>query len=348
MEHRLISADSHVLIRDTEFVAHLPRQHEQTWRDTLNWPSAAPIEALVSPDAPLVAAGRAGEWDPAERLKDMDVDGVDAEVLYLDNLAGSRFYKLPGDACLAAFQAFNSAAIEFASADPDRLVPVYLLPINDVSAAVDELHRLADQGARAVQLPLYPTDARVPPYYDPVYEPLWSAIEETDIPISLHVCPPGGRGLSADPTPAKGLFQAMPPILMSQVLSEWIVTGKFVRHPRLRVVLVEAGLGWIPYMLDRLDRVAEKSRWKDRGMELDEAPSYYWHRNMHATFEEDELGLGLRGKIGVDNLLWASDYPHPDSTWPESQKVIAEQFAQCSAEETRKMIFENASTLYRL
>ena len=348
MARRIISADSHMLIREQDFLAHLPEVHHDVWRQTLRWPPAAQDPPPANPAEALSAAGRPGERDAAERLKDMDFDGVDAEVLYIDNLAGSRFYKLPPETSLAAFQAYNSAAVEFASADPSRLVPVYLLPLADVEASVVELHRLVDQGARAVQLPLYPTDARIPAYYDPQYERLWSAIEETGIPISLHVCPPGGRGLSADPTPAKGLFQAMPPILMSQALSEWIVTGTFVRHPRLQVVLVEAGLGWIPYMLDRLDRVAKKSKWKDRGMNLAEPPSYYWHTNMSATFEEDELGLGLRHLIGVDNLLWATDYPHPDSTWPESQKVIVEQFAECAADERDKMVSDNAARLYRL
>src|SRR5271167_634906 len=101
MEQRVISADSHVLIRDTDFVGHLPQRHQETWRETLNWPTAPPAEAPTRPEEALAAAGRPGEWDPAERLKDMDVDGVEAEVLYLDNLAGSRFYKLPADACLA-------------------------------------------------------------------------------------------------------------------------------------------------------------------------------------------------------------------------------------------------------
>ena len=348
MDHRIISADSHMLIREADFLAHLPRKHHDTWRQTLQWPPKGPDAPPADPATATSAAGRPGEWDAAERLKDMDLDGVDAEVLYIDNLAGSRFYRLDQATALAAFQAFNSAAVDFASADPDRLVPVYLLPLNDVGASVDELHRLADGGARAVQLPLYPTDAKIPAYYDPVYEPLWSALEERGIPVSLHVCPPGGRGLSADPTPAKGLFQAMPPIFMAQALSEWIVTGIFVRHPRLRLVLVEAGLGWIPYMLDRLDRVAIKSKWRERGMSLVEPPSHYWHQNVSATFEEDELGLGLRHLIGVDNLLWATDYPHPDSTWPESQKVIVEQFAQCSVDERNKMVCDNSALLYRL
>jgi len=347
MDHRIISADSHVLIRSADFLANLPRTHHERWRETLQWPPEG-ADAVTAGPAASPAAGRPGEWDAPERLRDMDIDGVHAEVLYLDNLAGSRFYRLPEDTCAAAFAAFNSAALDFASADPSRLVPVYLLPLSDVDASVAELHRLVERGARAVQLPLYPSDARIAPYYDPVYEPLWSAIEEAGIPISLHVCPPGGRGLSGDPTPAKGLFQAMPPIFMSQALSEWIVTGTFVRHQALQVVLVEAGLGWIPYMLDRLDRVAVKSRWAERGMDLVEPPSFYWHHNMNATFEEDELGLGLRNLIGVDNLLWATDYPHPDSTWPESQKVIVEQFAGCTAEEREKLVCDNAARLYGL
>src|ERR1700728_4868480 len=163
-----------MLIREQDFLAHLPQAHHDVWRETLRWPPAAQDQPPENPAEVLSAAGRPGEWDAAERLKDMDIDGVDAEVLYIDNLAGSRFYKLPPATSLAAFHAYNSAAVDFASPHPCRLVPVYLLPLSDVAASVAELHPLVDQGARAVQLPLYPTDARIAPYYDPQYEPLWS------------------------------------------------------------------------------------------------------------------------------------------------------------------------------
>jgi predicted TIM-barrel fold metal-dependent hydrolase len=353
MAERIISADSHMLVRDERVLAHLEERHHEDYRAVMapTWrPAPVTAKAGGTDDAELrlAAEGRAGEWDPHERLKDMDVDGVDAEVLYTDTAAGARFYKIEGDGCLAVFQAFNSAAIEFASVDRNRLVPVYLLPLHDIEASIKELQRIANEGGRAVQLPLYPTDAGLAPYFDGRYEPLWSAIEEVEMPISLHVVPPGGRGLGRDPTPARGIFQSIPPIFMSQALTEFIVTGTFVRHPKLRVVLVEAGLAWIPYMLDRLDRVSRKSKWQERGMELVEPPSYYWHQNMAATFEEDELGLELRGYIGVDNLFWATDYPHADSTWPESQKVIHEQFRDCTTEEMRKMICVNAERLYHL
>ena len=193
MARRIISADSHMLIREQDFLAHLPEVHHDVWRQTLRWPPAAQDPPPANPAEALSAAGRPGEWDAAERLKDMDFDGVDAEVLYIDNLAGSRFYKLPPETSLAAFQAYNSAAVKFARRTRPAWCPSISCRWRMSRRRSIELHRLVDQGARAVQLPLYPTDARIPAYYDPQYERLWSAIEETGIPISLHICPPGGR-----------------------------------------------------------------------------------------------------------------------------------------------------------
>ena len=349
MSERIISADSHMLVTDDRILAHLPSEFHEAFGQ-VQGPSPAPAVATdPSADAvTLPAAGRPGEYEPVERLKDMDIDGVDAEVLYIDTAAGSRYYALPGDACLAVFEALNTAALEFASVDPKRLLPVYLLPLHDIDAAIGELARIANEGGRAVQVPLYPTAAKLQPYYDPSYEPLWSALEECQLPVSLHVVPPTGVGLGRDPTPARGIFQSVPPIFMALPMTELIVTGVFTRHPNLHVIMVESGLAWIPFMLDRLDRVYHKSQWKDRGMPLDELPSYYWHHNMGATFEEDELGLELRHHIGVDNMFWATDYPHADSTWPESQRVVNEQFASCDEEERRKMICDNAARVYHL
>jgi predicted TIM-barrel fold metal-dependent hydrolase len=352
MVDRMISADSHMLVLDERVLAHLASEYHDAYLELRGAHRRPEVSATNPPPRPpgeaAVAAGRPGEWDPNERLSDMTLDGVDAEVIYTDPTGGAAFYKLAADTGLAALRAFNTAALEFAAVEPKRLLPVYLLPLHEVDAAITELHRLVGEGARAVQLPLYPTDAGLAPYWDERYEPLWAALEETDVPVSLHVCPPAGRSLGKDPTPARGIFQVMPPILMSQPMVELILTGTFTRHPGLRIILVESGLAWIPYMLDRLDRVSRKSRWAERGMPLTEAPSFYWHHNMAATFEEDELGLELRDRIGVDNLLWATDYPHPDSTWPESRTVVAEQFTSCDDDEVHKLVCDNAARLYGL
>src|SRR5215471_1062042 len=156
MSERIISADSHMLVTDKGILAHLPPRHHEAFQQLQGPPVPSTDEAGQNHrNVKLPAAGRPGEWDPVERLKDMDIDGVDAEVLYTDTAAGSRYYSLPPDACLSVFQAVNSSALEFASVDPKRLLPVYLLPLHDMNAAVGEAERIANEGGRAVQIPLY-------------------------------------------------------------------------------------------------------------------------------------------------------------------------------------------------
>ena len=276
-------------------------------------------------EQPWEAAGRPGAHDPHERLEDMDIDKVDAEVLYSSATGGAELYEIDADACLAAFQAFNSAAIEFASVDPDRLIPVYILPLHDIEGALQggathRERRRARGAASALSVRLRPRallgrGLRPAVVRDRGDRHARSA--STSAPTST--C---SSIMRRDPTPAKGVFQSLPPIFMAEAIARWIVPGVFDRHPRLKVVLVEAGLGWLPYYLTRLDKMSERHGWEQLGMTLQEKPSHYWRQNMFASFEEDEFGIANRHEIGVENLLWATDYPHPDSTWPQSQQVI--------------------------
>jgi predicted TIM-barrel fold metal-dependent hydrolase len=369
---RIISADSHVDIQQDRVLAHLPQQYHQAYGESrmrlfqrmmerkphklkkqAKGQAEQETKAGFGPsEQHWEAAGRPGAHDPVARLEDMDIDQVEAEVLYTDVSAGAAFYEMGDDAAtLAAFQAFNTAAVEFAALDPKRLLPVYLVPIHDIDAAVAEVSRLADEGARALHLPLYPHDLGFAPYWDAVYDPLWSTVAERGLVISQHVDASNyllDSVMTVDPTPVKGIFQSLPPIFMAESLAGWTVSGVFERHPGLRVVLVEAGLAWIPYMLDRLDRMVHRHHWTDFDMPINELPSFYWHRNMAATFEEDELGIELRDRIGVENLMWATDYPHPDSTWPESQKVIREHFTGIDADDMRAIVGGNAARFYGL
>lgn len=342
----IVSADSHMLVLDENVVKYLPGDLQETYMGI----SGPHRRAGITPSHP--GPGPAGEWDPIARLADMDLDGVETEVIYIDATGGSMLYGLEPEAGRALIGAINSAALDFTRLDQGRLVAVHLLPLHGIrdsaAPAIAEVHRLASEGARALQIPLYPEDQGLPKYLDPIYDPLWSAIEEVQMPVSLHVCPPKGRGLGADPTPARGIFQVMPPIMMSQPMVELILSGVFQRHPRLKIVLVEAGLGWIPYMLERLDTCFEKGDWKERGMPVDNLPSDYWYSNMAATFEEDLMAMGMRHKLGVENLLWATDYPHPDQTFPRSLEVIDEHFADIPETERNLMIRGNAKRLYRL
>lgn len=367
---RIISADSHVDIRDDAVLGYLPARHHEAYgaaklafltellgqkphkarrRQRADQVMDEGSGPALHGEQPWEAAGRPGAWDPDERLKDMDLDGVDAEVLYCDVVAGAMFYGMPDGGWLEAFTAFNSAALDFASRAPDRLVPVYLVPIADIDEAVKEVQRLANEGARAIQLPLYPIDLGFAGYWDPVYDPLWAAISEIGLPISQHVGINAGlqEVLANDPTPAKGIFQSLPPIYMAEVVGSWIIGGVFERFPGLKVVLVEAGLGWIPYYLERLDTMKVRHGWDQFGM-LREKPSTYWYQNMAATFEEDTFGVSVRDRLGVDNLMWATDYPHPDSTWPHSREVLRTHFDGVPLDEARRMIGENAARIYNL
>jgi predicted TIM-barrel fold metal-dependent hydrolase len=136
---------------------------------------------------------------------------------------------------------------------------------------------------------------------------------------------------------------------MSECVVDWTVSGVLDRWPGLRIVLVEAGIGWIPYFLERLDTMAENHGWKTfPDHAIAEKPSFYWHRNMAATFEQDLTGIRLLDLIGVDNLMWATDYPHPDSTWPRSHEVLEEHFAGVPVDDVEKIAWANAARIYHL
>ena len=363
MKERIISADSHAAVPHAKVLEYLPEAaHEPLAEAQMAFfqakmamrPQKAKAATGPMPNmgagAPWEAAGREGHHDPIERLKDMDTDGVDAEVLYMGS-GGEAFYGVPREYLVDVFRAHNTAAIEFASVDPKRLIPVYTIPIVDVGLAVQEVERIALEGARAVQIPLSPWDMGLDPYWDEVYDPLWDVLQETGIPISQHVGMNSYLAsiMQVDPTPFKGIFQSLPPIFMSEIVASWIVSGTLERFPRLNVVLVEAGLGWIPYFLERLDTMEASHGWDTfEGKVITEKPSFYWHRQMYATFESDIVGVRNRYDIGVENLMWATDYPHPDSTWPNSQRILHEHFDGVPAEEKSLMAAGNASRLYGL
>jgi len=155
--------------------------------------------------------------------------------------------------------------------------------------------------------------------------------------------------LPEDPTPFKGIFQCLPPISMSELMADWILSGVLERWPELRIVFVEAGIGWIPYFLERLDNMAVMHGWDTFAAKaISEKPSFYWHRNMAATFETDLVGMRLLDLVGYENLMWATDYPHPDSTWPRSQEILQEHFAGIDRDKVELIASGNVSRIYKL
>ncbi|MCB0995750.1 MAG: amidohydrolase, partial [Acidimicrobiales bacterium] len=287
--------------------------------------------------------------DPIARLEDMDTDGVDVEVCYCE-FSAFRYLYLISEGWREATRAFNDTLVEFAAADPKRLIASYQIPIHDIAIAVEEVQRVADLGGKSLQLPVYPIELGAPDYYDPAYEPLWAAIAETGLPACFHIgLAPIPYYPSDDEMPvwAQGTLQPMSGMFTSMQCGQFILSGIFERHPTLKTVWVEPGIGWIPWWLFHLDEMAERRNYPFD--EITEAPSFYMRRNMFFTFIHEPFAVhNLRHEIGVENIMWSTDYPHPACTWPDSRQLVDEEFAGIPEDERQLIVCGNATRVWDL
>ena len=347
----LISADSHVSVSADAVRERLPRALHDQFNEGMAAHAAFEDDlrggaTLSIGDFDMEAANDPGYRDPVARLQAMDRDGVEAEVLYSE-LSAFRIFGQMKDAWQPMSRAFTDLLVEFASHDPKRLLLSYQVPIVDIDYAVTEVERLAGLGARSVHLPNHPSEVGLPDYHDERYDPLWGVLQETEISISHHL---GVRHslydtFRRDPTPQRAIFTSMPALTLSEVLAWWILTGTLERFPTLKIVFVEPSLFWIPGFLNSLDRKAE-GPYDLPGVK--HPPSEYFRRQMACTFMDDEVGLSLRHLVGVENILWSTDFPHPATTWPNSQAVVARQFADVDPVERDLICHDNSARLYRI
>ena len=289
---------------------------------------------------------RPGSWDVKARLADMDQDGYSIDVLYG---GGPTRYEDPElrQWCIARY---NDWLFELERESRGRLIGVPLLPVNTVEETLAELRRVLAKGARTVQVDAFADNVGAPHYSDPVWEPLWTELSAAGIPLAFHIQGPRGMQLQRlfDPTPGvREAFISLSPLGIGELISQLIFCGVCARHPGFRFIVVETGIGWLPYFLERMDGTFNKHRFWTHSI-IKEKPSYYWYRQGHATFIEDRSGVKLRHEAGLDNIMWSSDYPHSDSTWPRSREVVEEHFASVPAEERQKIVSGNAARLYKL
>ncbi len=359
MTERLISADSHVYLSDDAIKAHLSKKLQGVWDDARAKYQAHEEKNLrqgqpqlqMEDFVDLEAARDPGYFDPEARLKAMDRDQVEAEVIFSE-VGGAKLATpaLMGDDWAEALMGFNDAMAAFASVNPDRLLCAYQLPLFDIDFSVKEIDRLAKKGARGVQIPSFPSELGLPEVHDKRYAPLWSRMEETGIAVLNHleIREHFWSTFRRDPTPQKGIFTAVPAMQMHETIMFWILTGTLERHPKLKVVLVEPGLGWIPWFMHFLDLRMEE-HYEFPGVKM--KPSEYFQRNMAATFMYEPQALGdMYRTFGADCLMWSTDFPHPATCWPNSQKQIVTQFAEAGIPEAdrRKIVCENAAKAFNL
>ncbi len=284
---------------------------------------------------------RPSAWDPVERLKDQDRDGVGGEVLYPS--LGMRLFQLEdGELRAASFRAYNDWLADYCAHSPRRLAGAALISLDDPADGVVELTRAAKKGLRGVMI--WGAAPAERPYSDPAYDCFWAAAQDLATPLSLHILTErrGGSDFSSVMKSYPALHHSV-----EKSLAEIIFAGVLERFPKLRLVSVENDIGWIAHFLQRLDHAYEKYRYLERAA-IPNPPSYYFRRQVAATFQDDRVGVVTRDFVGVGSLMWASDFPHSDSTWPNSREVIARDFQGVPDDEVRMMVADNAAALYGL
>jgi uncharacterized protein len=295
----------------------------------------------------LSAIGRAGIDDngfragtPELRLQDMDRDGLRASVIYGPLALGFPVQE-PAlqDACYAAWN--DWAVEEFNAVAPGRLCILAFLPGNSPEAAAAELERSAALGHRGAIIDVFAIDLG-----DPAWDRLWAAADHTGLPISFHLKGGSWSGLRYRLGKwQSAAFASILPTQLDEPLATMMFSGALERHPGLKLVLAESGIGWLPYFLARMDL-----EWRSLKDKLDYAPaiaaSELFARQVYATFEEDALGAQLIPMLGADSCMWASDYPHTDSTFPNSLQAIDETLGPLSDADRRKITATNCAQLY--
>jgi predicted TIM-barrel fold metal-dependent hydrolase len=363
-EFHLISSDSHVSMPDEawqtyldpEFRDRAPQiEHADDGDFRVFEGSRTPILALsnlagkkpeeYSLNLRRMNESRPGAWDPAERVKDMDIDGVDAEVLYVGGPLISRDPALR----LSSVRGYNRWLSDYAGYAPGRLLGVAAIPIDTPERAAEEIRWAAAQsGLVSGYIPLFPGPEE--DYGNPRWDTMWKAFIDTGFAVGLHV---GGRRPG---TPVVNMYESAPRFMtglvmskltMAEAVSELIHGLVLQRFPDLKLVAVESQIGWISFFQYYSDHLWEKHRFWTKS-ELKEPPSFYFRRQVFATFMEDPVGLREREHIGVDNIMWASDYPHSETTWPNSKSLTDEWFTPIGDDDKRKILWENAAKLYNL
>jgi predicted TIM-barrel fold metal-dependent hydrolase len=371
-----MSADSHMDLlylppdtftsrMDRAWGARVPQVAERDGKRM--WVSGDDVLAPYATYGPGVTGGRRGRVlaeagfasgkqtrpsDPVQRREDQDRDGVEAEVIYGIIGISRGFFGSKGitDPALLAdvYRAYNEYIAEFGRSLPGRFHGLGCLPNHDGAGAAAEVRRCAALGLRGGVF--VPWGSTMPVWHE-MWEPMWAAAEETGLVISFHVFEGGGATVGYEVNGLRrpdviGAWTVVAPMQMDEILASVILSGVCQRHPGLRLVLGESGIGWLPYALDRMDDTYEERLADDLKLPL--PPSAYFKRQIWATFQKDLHGVRAMAAIAPDNVMWGSDYPHRDGTWPFSRKAIEEQFRDVPESIARGMLWDNARRLYRI
>jgi predicted TIM-barrel fold metal-dependent hydrolase len=376
---QLIDADAHVnpppiFWRDylpAKLVDQAPRIEEGAPGETHDWlvfeGRRTPLNVMTS----VVGQGRKfrptgrqselrlGTWAPEARLADMAQDGVDHAVLF----GGGPLGAADNELYLASFEAYNHWLADFCSYAPDKLTGVAYLPMQEVEHSIRMLEDAADRGLKGVNIPAFPQSGKGSSgggyaaqllaltgdpngsrqYDSEEFDPFWKACVDRNMAVTIHL---GARAASP------GIARFLPNLVMSKVsmaepIAIMIFGGVFDRHPELRFGSIESGAGWMAWMATYMDDIYNNQRhWLQ--LELKHKPSHYMDQNVYASFIRDPLAVQNRHLPGGRNSMWSTDYPHSETTWPDSQASLVRHFGDLSEEERRPIVCDNARRFFAL
>lgn len=366
--YRIISADAHVVEAPDLWERYLPAQFQDRAPKLVKDEEGGDAWSFNGgPPEPIGLVTKAGieleklRWTGARydsvhpgcfsgkgRLDAMDADGVDAEVIYPPQRTTLWFMMNPDrDFHRAGIEAYNRWVLEdWQGADPARLIPQAQIPNLGIDEAVECARRAKAEGFRGVVISVWPSGGDTITDAD---DPFWAVCQELGLPVSIHerISPgtpqPGPR--TRTPKLISGMGAAG--LSMGQHISSIVFSEVFDRYPELQMVSVETGAGWVPFLMEQMD----DRYWRNRtwaGSHLENPPSHYIRNNWYFTFITDLSGIQQRGQVGVDRLMWSTDFPHHGNDWPRSRWTIEQQFAGVPEDEKQKMICSNAARLFRL
>jgi len=364
MQKPIISADSHITEPPNTYIDRIDKKYRDTAPHVVRDEKMGDVFVVKDmersiPMGLLAAAGKSakdlavggvkfeemhrGGWDPEARLGDQDRDGVSAEIIYptvgmlLCNHADVDYKK-------ACFDAYNLWMAEYCGHHPDRLIGIGQTAMRSPAEGIADLRKMKEQGFKGVMMPGNPA---VEDYDSPAYDDFYRAAVDLDMPLSFHILTSRNDSMFEARGPRLNGFLAI--IRGCQdIIGTFILSGVFERHPKLKVVCVEADAGWVPHYMYRMDHAYNRHRyWLPAGT-LSKMPSEYFRENVYVTFQDDWVAFQMTKMCNVRRLMWANDFPHSDSTWPWSQEILKKQTALLAEDEKNFILHDNVAELYHL
>ena len=292
-----------------------------------------------------------GCYDPIARLADMDINHVEASLCFPNypRFCGQLFSEADDlELGLLCVQAYNDWMIdEWCGSSGGRLIPLCIVPLWDAELAAKEIYRVAEKGCRAVAWSELPAWLGRPGIHGDFWDPFLKACEETQTVICMHI---GSGTKTVQTSPEAPTVVTANLIVCNSAASmiDWIFSGKFEQFPNLKLLYAESQIGWIPYFIERADDTWRTHQWAQGEKRIPKPPSHYYKRHVYSCFFKDTVGIDLLDRIGEDNVLFETDYPHQDGTFPNTLAIAEELFGHLEQETIDKIARDNAIKLFGL